>query len=785
MLNIPGDVCRLLSLTYNNNLMKKLNLYLIALLFPLFSLSQAPPSGYSFSGKILNKNAGDPLPYITISLKGTTIGTVTGVNGKFTLNGIPSGKSVIRVQGVGFSPKDIEVDIKPGSDNQLTIELEEDIIQLNELVVSANRNESNRRETPAIVNVIGQKMLENTNAVCLSQSLGFQPGLRVENNCQNCGFQQVRINGLEGQYSQILIDSRPVFSALGSVYGIEQIPVSMIERVEILRGGGSALYGSNAIAGTVNIITREPVVNTFSIGHNFTSIGGTTPDHTTNLNGALVSEDHKSGIFLHSSYRNRGHYDANGDGYSEIGLVRANSLGFRAYQRLTDQSKLTMEYHNLREFRRGGNKFDLQPHETDITEQTEHQFNGGSLAYLLFSKDRNRKFEVFGAAQHIARESYYGAGMDPNAYGTTDDLSANAGLQVSQEITKALFMPSQFTAGMEFNHNRLHDMMPGYDRDLLQETNVGGVFVQNEWKNHRISLLLGARLDKHNLIENPVFSPRANFRYAFNENLYGRVSYSTGFRAPQAFDEDLHILAVGGEVMLIQLAEDLKTERSQSMSGSFDYYFSIGEVRVNALAEAFYTNLDDVFFVAEIGLDPYGNKLLERRNGSGAVVRGLNLEMRSAFSSRTQLQVGFTFQKSKYAEPLEWSDDPDAGTVEGLLRSPDHYGYFTFTASPLKRVGLSVTGSYTGSMIMPHYAGYIENDLLKETDPFFDLSMKLSYTTRLSGDTRIQAYAGMQNLFNSFQKDFDQGEFRDAGYIYGPSYPRSFSIGLKIGNLLN
>ncbi len=203
--------------------MKKLNLYLISILFPLLSLSQAPPSGYSFSGKILNKNAGNPLPYITISLKGTTIGTVSGINGNFTLNGMPAGKSVIRVQGVGYTPRDLDVDIKPGTDNQLTIELEEDIIQLNELVVSANRNESNRRETPAIVNVIGQKMLENTNAVCLSQSLGFQPGLRVENNCQNCGFQQVRINGLEGQYSQILIDSRPVFSALGSVYGIEQI----------------------------------------------------------------------------------------------------------------------------------------------------------------------------------------------------------------------------------------------------------------------------------------------------------------------------------------------------------------------------------------------------------------------------------------------------------------------------------------------------------------------------------------------------------------------------------
>jgi len=764
--------------------MKKFLIYTLILFFPLFLIAQAPPSGQSFSGIVLDKITRKPIPYITVTLKGSTIGTVTSANGRFVLNGIPDGKNLIRVQGIGFTPEDVEVQIAPGVDNQVVIEVEEDIIQLNELVVSASRNESNRRETSSIINVIGQKMLENSNAVCLSQSLGFQPGLRVESNCQNCGFQQVRINGLEGQYSQILIDSRPIFSALGSVYGIEQIPVSMIERVEILRGGGSALFGSNAIAGTINIITREPVVNTFTLGHNFTSIGGKTPDNTTSLNASLVSDDHKSGVFLHSSYRNRGHYDSNGDGYSEIGLVRGNSLGFRAYQRLTDQSKITLEYHNLHEFRRGGNKFDLQPHETDITEQTEHQFNGGSIAYILFAKDRSRKFEIFGAMQKIDRESYYGAGEDPNAYGSTDDFSANTGLQLTQDFKKVIFLPAQFTAGLEFNHNKLHDMMPGYGRDLLQETNVGGLFAQNEWKNEKISLLLGARLDKHNLIENPVFSPRANFRYAVNENLFGRLSYSTGFRAPQAFDEDLHILAVGGEVMLIELAEDLRTERSQSYSGSFDYYFSMGDAKVNALAEAFYTNLDDVFFVAEIGSDENGNKMLERRNGSGAVVQGLNLEMRTAFSSRTQMQLGFTFQKSKYAEPQAWSDDPEAGSVESLLRSPDNYGYLTFTASPIKRVGVSLTGSYTGSMIVPHYAGYIENDLLKETDPFFYLALKISYTAKLSGETRIQCYVGALNMFNSYQNDFDKGEFRDAGYIYGPSYPRSFSVGVKVGNML-
>lgn len=124
-------------------------------------------------------------------------------------------------------------------------------------VVTANRNETDRREAPVIVNVLSPKVFENTNSVCLSQGLNFQPGLRVENNCQNCMVFTSTLQRLDGPYSQILIDSRPMCSSLAGVYGLEQIPANMVERVEILRGGGSALFGANAIAGTVNIITKD------------------------------------------------------------------------------------------------------------------------------------------------------------------------------------------------------------------------------------------------------------------------------------------------------------------------------------------------------------------------------------------------------------------------------------------------------------------------------------------------------------------------------------------------
>ena len=216
------------------------------------------------------------------------------------------------------------------------------MIQLETVVISANKNETNRLEAPIVVHVMTPKLFENTNSVCLAQGLSFQPGLRVETNCQNCGFQQVRINGLDGPYTQLLLDGKALFSSLNGVYGIEQIPTGMIERVEVMRGGGSALYGANAIGGTVNIITKEPLNNLFMISHNLTAIGNSAYDNTTSLNTSLVNSQRDAGIYLFGTSRHRQHYDHDGDHFSEIGKLKLTTLGFRSFYKPTSQTKLTL-----------------------------------------------------------------------------------------------------------------------------------------------------------------------------------------------------------------------------------------------------------------------------------------------------------------------------------------------------------------------------------------------------------------------------------------------------------
>lgn len=730
-------------------------------------------------GHILDKKTKEHLSFISVALKGTTIGTVTDATGHYFLKNLPEGHFTLQVSAVGYKTVTREVVLKKGKTLEEDFEIEEDAIALDGVVVSANRNETTRRLAPTLVNVVDLKLFERTNSTTLAQGLSFQPGVRVESNCQNCGFQQVRINGLEGPYTQILLDSRPVFSALSGVYGIEQIPASMIERVEVMRGGGSALFGSSAIAGTINIITKEPTRNSGMLSHTITGVGGMNAfDNSTALNASLVTEDQRAGLYIFGQNRHRSAYDHDGDSFSEIPVIHGQTVGLRSYLKTTAYSKLTFEYHHMEEYRRGGDSLALPPHEANIAEQTEHSINGGGLKFEYFSPNEKHRFSVFGSAQHINRDSYYGGGQDLNAYGNTTDLTWMAGSQYDYKFDRCLFMPASFTVGLEYNEDRLKDNMWGYGRQINQTTKVHAAFVQNEWKNEHVGFLIGGRFDKHNLIDHVIFSPRATFRYNPTKDINFRLSYSSGFRAPQAFDEDLHVENVGGEVAMIKLDDNLKEEKSQSLSASVDFYHRFGAFQANFLVEGFYTKLSDVFFLTDAeSLNGILTRI--RTNQPGAKVMGLNLEGKLAYLSLFQIQAGMTLQRSRYDELTTWKE----GVVEPvrkMFRTPDAYGYFTATYSPVKPLSIALSGTYTGSMLVPHEKGYIDTPVNVTTKEFFDMGLKLAYDFKVNSSMKLQLNGGIQNMFNAYQNDFDKGANRDSGYIYGPSLPRSYFAGVKI-----
>ncbi|MCE8550064.1 TonB-dependent receptor [Bacteroides hominis] len=738
--------------------------------------------GNMIAGHVIVKGTEESIPFATIMILGTNRGAVSNEEGQFEFRKLAAGKYTLRVQVMGYKTQEKTITVSAEATSVVHFQMEEESFMTDEVVVSANRNEVSRKAAPVVVNVMSAKLFETVNSTDLAKSLNFQSGLRVENNCQNCGFPQVRINGLEGPYSQILINSRPIISALSGVYGLEQIPVNMIERVEVVRGGGSALFGANAVGGTINIITKDPINNSFQVASTMSNMNGKSWEQYMGGNVSLVAKDNSYGIALYETYRNRNPYDADGDGFSELGKLNMNTFGMRAYYRPNYFSRINVEYHTTNEFRRGGNKFNLQPHESDITEQTKHIINSGGLSYDRYWGEKH-KMSVYGSIQHTDRNSYYGAQRDMNAYGKTNDLTWVVGGMYVGNMDRCLFAPATFTGGVEYQNNSLHDVMTGYHRDMQQDVRIAGGFVQNEWRLNRWTMLVGARLDKHNLIDHPIFSPRVNFLYKPSDNLQARLTYSTGFRAPQAYDEDLHVTAVGGEGVQIRLAEGLREERSNSFSGSVDWSFPMGHWQSNILLEGFYTDLHHVFVLEDIGLDENGDKIKERRNGSGAKVYGVNLDAKVAHGREAQLQLGFTVQRSRYNRAEIWtSEGEEEQTTKRMPRTPDYYGYFTFTSAPLKSFDFSLSGTYTGKMIVPHMAGYIEKSRMEHTPQFVDLNLKLNYTFVLKDHIKMQVNGGIQNIFNSFQKDLDKGEFRDAGYFYGPTQPRTYFVGIKIMN---
>ncbi|MCD4769065.1 MAG: TonB-dependent receptor, partial [Bacteroidales bacterium] len=569
--------------------MNRLNIYIavILLLFSQTLIAQRAKTDANIIGHVVS--GGEHILFATVSIEGTTIGITTDETGHYQLINLPVGTHIVKAQCLGYKPEFVEITIKTDETKEVNFDLKKDVLYLEEVVVTGDRNGTNRTGSSTIVSTITPKLFSSTQSVTLGEGLNFCPGLRMENNCQNCGFSQVRMNGMEGPYSQILINSRPIFSGLAGVYGLELIPSSMIERIEVIRGGGSALYGSNAIAGTINLILKDPINNSYEFGINsgLTGVGvdgsGTVAgDYSVNFNSSLVSADNKTGMALYGFHRDRKPFDANNDSFSEIASLKNTTIGTRLYHRFGVRSKLTADFFNIKEDRRGGDKHDYPVHEAGIAEAVNHDITTGALIYEQFFREYDL-FSVFVSGQRVNRDSYYGAEQSLKDYGNTKDFSYTAGTQYN-----AKFDFSSLVVGIENQGAWLKDIKNGYpdlenavidfsDTTIYiphtsntvvadQTTNTTGVFAQYEIDWNKFKISAGARFDHYNVGDKEhdgsdktgnVISPRLTFKYDIKNFLQARVSYSQGYRAPQIFDEDLHIETSGSRQVIHENDPDL------------------------------------------------------------------------------------------------------------------------------------------------------------------------------------------------------------------------------------
>jgi outer membrane receptor for ferrienterochelin and colicins len=740
----------------------------------------------------IQSQEGKPVAGATIRIDGTMLGTIADRDGNYFLGRIPKGEHTVIVTAVGFKKASVEITMPLDPDRDIDFELEVSSVVSGDVVVTATRSDKIYEDVPIKISVVDDKIFESTQSVALRDGIRFQPGLRVEANCQNCGFSQVRLNGLEGRYSQILIDSRPVFSSLQSLYGLDHIPAEMIDRVEVVRGGGSALFGGNAIAGVVNIITKRPHDDNFNADYSHFFMDGRVSEQNFGLNSSSVSTNQDAGVFLFGNYRERGHMDMNGDGFSEVSYIRCHSIGANAFYEPTPYSRLNFTFNTISEFRRGGDSIERPPHEVLMAEDITHSVYGGGLTYEQYLGSKDNKLSLYGSVNFTDKDNYTGVGRDPDGYGYTNSDIFVTGGQFSRNFDNFIYGSSVVTAGFEYQREEVENVASGYGIELNQSVDLAGFYLQSDWSvTTKLSFLAGIRLDKRNFIDNTIINPRATMMYRPMESLTFRGTFTTGYRAPQAYDDDLHAELRGGTRHLVVLDENLSEERSMGYSLSGDYILEIGVAPLSLSVEYFDNVLTDVFVNEDGGFDEFGNKVFIKQNGSGARVNGITGEAAFRLLSGINANASVTYQESLYDEQVTWSEgDSDAGieaqSSDKIMKTPNLYGYFTLIYDGLENFQFDISGVFTGKMYLPHFAGGIrpdgsiaERDLLVETDTFWEINLKASYEISFEPDLKINI--GLLNALNQFQEDFDRGPNRDTDYIYGPLRPRTYFVGISAG----
>ena len=722
------------------------------------------------SGRVVDGEA-RAVAAATVSIAASKRTTATDAAGAFCFADLTPGKIELVVVAEGFSIGGGRVTV--GGDGPRRVEITLSPAFGEELVVTTTGSERRLSDSPIHVQTLSRDDLDAFAARTLADAVEWTPGLRVESNCQNCNTSQVRMLGLDGAYSQLLIDGQPTVSSLALVYGIEQLPARLIESIEVVKGGGSALYGAGAIAGVINLIPHDPSETAVVVESRFAETGG-EPGYSLSAGVDWAAPDRQSAWMVYGQLDRVEAADLDGDEFSEITRRRLEALGVRATHYPSDDARLSLDLSRTYEDRRGGDlaAIDLPPDQSRVSEEIVSERLGASLSWLHTLSSRF-DYRLVGSISNTDRESYYGADFDPNAYGTTTNPLLVADSQFNHYTGHGIV-----TWGAQYSRDEIDDRQPGYDRFLAATYTNRALLAQHDWKvGDRLSLLYGLRVDDHSELTDPVVSPRAALLWSPRADLGLRVSAARGFRPPVTFDEDLHIALVGGgETQVVRNAADLGEESSLNRALSFEWRPRLGR-RGLALLEAhvFRTTIDDLFNSAETD-DPATEVIeLTKTNFGGATVEGVELSGAVRWGSSWSVEAGYVVQSAHFSEP-----EPDFGSRD-FFRTPERYGTALINwSAPIADVFLGLR--YTGSMKAPHYAGYIAEDRLETTGSFLTVDVSVAREVALGSAEApaLRISAGVRNLTDEYQPDLDRGPLRDPSYVYGPRIPRSVYLGAKV-----
>ena len=689
-----------------------------------------------------------PVSFANIMVAKTSIGVQADEEGKFYLNNIPEGKQTILISSVGYKTKSLVLNITADRNNHLTIEIEEENAQLNEVVVTGTMKETSINDSPAPIQILNPTFFRKNPTPSLFESLSMVNGVRPQLNCNVCNTGDIHINGMEGPYTMVLIDGMPIVSALSTVYGLSGIPNSMVERIEVMKGPASTLYGSEAVGGLINVITKNP-----SKAPKLNFDWNTTSYLENNFDASVKAKiGNASALFSGNYFFYGNRMDINNDNFTDVTLQNRISL-FNKWSFQRPQNRVfNLAARYVYEDRFGGEM------------QWQKKDRGGNKVYgeSIYTK----RWEILGSYQLPIETEKVTLNFSINQHDQNSVYGATS-YQAFQMITFGQLL-------WDKKLGERHDALLGatirntyYDDNTLitQQTDrvnapdkiwLPGVFLQDEISvNEHNKVLLGIRYD-YNSKHGGIASPRLNWKFSPNKENIVRLSLGNGYRVVNLFSED-HAALTGSRKVVIKSA--LKPERSYNSNIDYQRFFTFDKGYGNIQLNAFYTYFSNKI-IADYDQDP---ELVVFDNLKGyGISKGLALNAEFAFTSSLKIFAGATLMDVYRVNANE--------TKITQIQTPNFTGNYSISYTFNKQqLTFDFTGNAYSPMRLPVVRQY--GDTRPEYSPWFGIH-NVQATKRLKNG--LQLYGGLKNFTNFlpkypiFRADAPFSTQFDPSYSYAP-----------------
>jgi outer membrane receptor for ferrienterochelin and colicins len=695
------------------------------LLFSMISLIAKAMLGQeaSISGQITSE--GEKLPYSHIVILGTKYASLADSTGKYQIENLPLGEHTIRVSSYGYSPFEEVITLKKGENIRLNANLKVDEESaLEEVVISGTMKEVQRLESPVPVEVYNPTFFRRNPTPNIFDALQNVNGVRPQLNCNVCNTGDIHINGLEGPYTMVLLDGMPIVSGLSTVYGLSGIPNSLIQRVEIVKGPASSLYGSESVGGLINIITKSPEDAPLLSADAF---GTSWQEYNLDL-GLKLNLGKKASILTGvNAYWYDNPIDNNADNFTDVSLQKRISIFQKWNFKRKSDRLFSLAGRYFYEDRWGGEM------------QWTPQFRGGDNIYG--ESIYTRRWEFVGKYQLPTTEklmlSFSLNFHDQNSvYGDLPYLGQqNIGFT---QLTWDKSLPRhELLAGLALRYTYYDDNTTATRLETVNgSTNkpekvwLPGIFLQDEIQlKRKHKLLLGTRYDHHSKHGN-IFTPRLAYRWKLDQKKIFRVNAGTGFRAVSLFTEDHAALTGAREVVI---SEKLNPERSYN--ANVNYLQKVFTPRGNLFSfdlTAFYTYFTNQI-LPDYDSDP--NLIIYDNLDGHSVSSGITANVEAAWANSLRITAGATLMDNYAVENGE--------KFRPILNERFNAVWSISYTLPSIRLMIDYTANLYGPMRLPLLS---ELDPRDEYSPTWSLqNIQLTYTSK-SGKWNL--YGGVKNLLN-------------------------------------